>query len=103
MTLPALTEGIASAFLTEEMQRTQAAYICAFQDAVLQYCDTYPADPGSFLGWWEENGSRLSIAAPEGTEAVQVMTVHKSKGLEFGVVIVPCADWPIGRPKRSAR
>lgn len=101
VTLPALVEGIASAFLTEGMQQTQAAYICAFQDAVLQYCDTYPADPGSFLGWWEENGGRLSIAAPEGTEAVQVMTVHKSKGLEFGVVIVPCADWPVGPAKEE--
>lgn len=101
VTLPALVEGIASAFLTEGMQQTQAAYICAFQDAVLQYCETYPADPGSFLGWWEENGGRLSIAAPEGTEAVQVMTVHKSKGLEFGVVIVPCADWPVGPAKEE--
>lgn len=101
VTLPAMVECIAENFLTEQMQTTQVAYISAFQDAVLQYCETYPADIGSFLSWWHDNGSKLSIAAPEGVDAVQVMTVHKSKGLEFDVVIMPKADWLLGPAKEE--
>jgi ATP-dependent exoDNAse (exonuclease V) beta subunit len=42
-----------------------------------------------FLDFWEEKKLNLSIVAPESGNAVQVMTIHKSKGLEFPVVIFP--------------
>lgn len=45
--------------------------------------------------WWEDKQHKLSIQVPEGTNAISVMTIHKSKGLEFPVVIVPFADWKI--------
>lgn len=101
VTLPALVECIASTFLTEEMQTSQVAYLAAFQDSVLQYCDAYPSDPVSFLEWWNENGGKITIAAPEGVEAVQVMTIHKSKGLEFEVVLIPDADWLLAPTKEE--
>lgn len=101
VTLPALVEGIAATFLTEEMQTSQPAYLAAFQDCVLQYCETYPSDPVSFLEWWSENGNKIAIAAPEGVNAVQVMTVHKSKGLEFEVVLIPNANWVLGPDKED--
>ncbi len=41
--------------------------------------------------WWEEKGSRVSVIFPESLDAVNVMTIHKSKGLEFPVVIYPFA------------
>lgn len=91
-TLPAIVEAVAAAFTTT-LGSEQAAYIAAFQDAVLEYCENYPADVASFLAWWEENVDSCSIAAPEGIDAVKVMTIHKSKGLEFPVVIIPKAMW----------
>ena len=42
-----------------------------------------------FLDFWEEKKTLLSIVAPETENAVQIMTIHKSKGLEFPVVIFP--------------
>lgn len=95
-TLPAMVEAIASAFLTPEMLTTQAAYLSAFQDHVLEYCETYTPDLSSFLSWWNENGNKYSIAAPEGVDAVKIITIHKSKGLEFKAVIIPKADWELG-------
>lgn len=91
-TLPAIVEAIAARFTTT-LGGEQAAYVAAFQDAVLEYCEAYPADIASFLAWWDENGKSCSIAAPEGVDALRVMTIHKSKGLEFDVVIIPKADW----------
>ncbi|MCM1005466.1 MAG: UvrD-helicase domain-containing protein [Prevotella sp.] len=98
-TLPTLVENIASAFLTDKLLTNQVAYISAFQDIVLEYCDAYTSDLCSFLNWWKENGSKYSIAAPEGVDALQILTVHKSKGLEFDVVIMPKADWNLAPAK----
>ncbi len=42
-----------------------------------------------FLDFWESKKEKLSIVAPEAENAVQIMTIHKSKGLEFPVVIFP--------------
>ncbi|HKK10139.1 MAG TPA: UvrD-helicase domain-containing protein [Bacteroidales bacterium] len=42
-----------------------------------------------FIDWWELNKNKKSIVAPEGIDAIRIYTVHKSKGLEFPVVIVP--------------
>jgi len=47
------------------------------------------ADIKEFLDFWELKKEVLSIVAPENTNAVQVMTIHKSKGLEFPIVIFP--------------
>lgn len=43
-----------------------------------------------FLEFWDRESEHLSIVAPENPNAVQIMTIHKSKGLEFPVVILPC-------------
>ncbi|MFO8055349.1 MAG: UvrD-helicase domain-containing protein [Bacteroidales bacterium] len=44
-----------------------------------------------FLKWWEENGRKKSVIAPEGIDAILVKSIHKSKGLAFPVVIYPFA------------
>ncbi len=44
------------------------------------------------LDWWDDKGQSASLQMPERGDAVRVMTYHKAKGLEFGVVIVANAD-----------
>lgn len=87
--LPALIEAITENFVPENLRRSQAVFIAALQDMVLDYCERYAADVASFLNWWQSKGKDRSISSPEGTDAVQIMTVHKSKGLEFKCVIMP--------------
>nr|WP_240915523.1 3'-5' exonuclease [Polaribacter sp. 20A6] len=65
------------------------AYIQFFLDVVLEQ-QRNGTDVGEFLEFWELKKERLSIVAPESAGAVQIMTIHKSKGLEFPVVIFPC-------------
>ena len=90
--LPALVEAITENFVPEELRQSDAVFIAALQDMVLEYCDRYAADVASFLLWWRTKGVTRSISSPEGTDAVQIMTIHKSKGLEFKCVILPYAD-----------
>jgi hypothetical protein len=47
------------------------------------------ASLASFLDQWTQGGMEEKLPMPEGMDAVRVMTIHKAKGLEFPVVIVP--------------
>ena len=89
VTLPSLVESIVENFVSADLRRSQAVFIAGFQDLVLDYCERYASDVASFLIWWESRGKYLSVASPEDTDAVRIMTIHKSKGLEFKCVILP--------------
>lgn len=90
--IPALVEAITENFVPENLRRSQAVFIAAFQDMVLDFSERFASDIASFLTWWDSKGSTRSISSPEGTDAVRIMTVHKSKGLEFRCVLVPFAS-----------
>jgi ATP-dependent exoDNAse (exonuclease V) beta subunit len=46
-----------------------------------------------FLEWWEEKGQSATLSTPQDIEAVTVSTIHKSKGLEYPVVILPFSKY----------
>ncbi len=73
------------------------AYIQRFQDLVLEYTASNNSSLDGFLDWWNESKSvkNCSVLIPENEDAIRIMTVHKSKGLQFPVVIMPFADWRI--------
>jgi len=62
-----------------------------FMEAVWFATDQVTPDIPSFLEYWEEKQSKLSITLPQNANAVRIMTIHKSKGLQFPVVIFPFA------------
>lgn len=55
-----------------------------------------------FLEWYFEYGKESSIISPEGAEAIQVMSIHKSKGLQFPIVICPFFDWKLDLSRQIA-
>lgn len=91
VSLPILVEAVISKFISPELRKRDAAYIAAFQDMVLSYSERNPSDINSFLKWWNRQGEKAAITSPANVDAVQIMTIHKSKGLEFPVVIMPNA------------
>jgi ATP-dependent exoDNAse (exonuclease V) beta subunit len=70
----------------------RTAYVQFFQDLVLEQDVKRQAGIADFLLYWDDNSHKMSIPSPEGNDAVKIMTIHKSKGLEFPVVIFPFAD-----------
>ncbi len=74
------------------LSETADAYLFGFMDFVFEFGAQPMADKGLFLDYWETKKDSASIPASEGVDAVQLMTIHKSKGLEFPVVIFPFAD-----------
>ena len=71
------------------------AYVQYFLDEVLNFTQNKTTGILGFLEYWEGKKEKLSIIAPEGNNAVTLMTIHKSKGLEFPIVIFPYADMDI--------
>lgn len=83
-------EIIVSKFLSPTLSGN--AYVQYFIDIVLERDVRNQAGIADFLNYWEKNGEKFSIPSPEGKNAVRIMTIHKSKGLEFPIVIMPFAD-----------
>lgn len=76
-------------------------YLLRFQDVVYKYVQSYSTSTLEFLEYWNEQKHKLSIIPPEGINAVKIYTIHKSKGLQFSVVIVPYANWSM-KPKSDS-
>ena len=77
----------------------QDAYLFYFNDIVEQFCEEDQTDLDTFLQAWDEKLCEKTI--PNGTaDGVRIMTMHKSKGLEFHSVIIPSCSWSI-KPKDS--
>ena len=75
-----------------QLEKSARIYMQFFMDELWVYSNKYSQDLFGFLNYWEDKATKLSVAVPEGIDAVQVMTIHKSKGLEFPVVIFPFAN-----------
>ncbi|MEQ9299108.1 MAG: UvrD-helicase domain-containing protein [Cyclobacteriaceae bacterium] len=73
----------------------EVAYLHAFQDAVLDFSGTEKGDLQSFMTWWDVRGYKRTLPSEQATDAMEVLTIHKAKGLEFGVVILPFFDWTL--------
>ncbi len=79
----------------------EAVFVQAFQDVVFRYTSGKTADLNSFLVWWKKNGGKQCISTPDSQTAMRIMTVHKSKGLDFRVVIMPFCDWDLDSRMRN--
>lgn len=88
-----IVERIITRFLPQSTLSDQAPFIYAFQDLVLEFSGRFAPSVHTFLQWWDRSGHRRSIPAPATSDALRVMTIHKSKGLEFPCVIIPFANW----------
>jgi len=84
-----LYDSLEYAIRTFKLTQISNAYLQFFLDAVLDFQIKYGSDLSIFLEYWEQQKTKLSISMPEGKNAVQIMTIHKAKGLQFPVVIFP--------------
>lgn len=83
------------------LNKNADAYLFSFMDFVFEFQQQPRADKLAFLDYWDTKKDSASVPASENTNAVQLMTIHKSKGLEFPVVIFPFADVEIYKERNA--
>ena len=86
-----LTEQIIILFDLSDSNDT--AFLQGFQDCIYEYSQTNGSDIKDFLDYWEKKSSKQFLVASDSQEAIRIMTIHSSKGLEFDTVFVPFCDW----------
>lgn len=80
----------------------ETAFLLAFMDCVQHF--TSQRNGGSvreFLRYWDDNKNKLAVSLPSSTDAVNIMTIHAAKGLEFDCVLIPFADWELTDNKQE--
>ena len=73
---------------------SQSAYICAFFDQLTDYLSEHPAPIAAFLREWDETLCCKTIQS-DVVSGIRLISIHKSKGLEFEHVFIPFCDWQL--------
>lgn len=74
---------------------SESLFINSFLDLVLEYGKGENAHIAAFIKWWDKKGVKKSVPAPEGQDALRVMTIHKAKGLGIPIVVLPFFELPL--------
>ena len=73
----------------------QTAYVLALHEHIVRFSSGKAADLSLFERWWREKGASLSVRVEKSKRAIEILTIHKAKGLENKVVIMPRCSWAL--------
>ena len=78
-----------------KLEKGDIAGLNCFQNQILDYMNTKGSDLDGFIEMWQSEGMSESIVLSGEQDAIRIMTIHKSKGLQFKIVIIPFINWSI--------
>ncbi|WP_411811357.1 UvrD-helicase domain-containing protein [Chryseobacterium scophthalmum] len=71
------------------IEHKETDFLLNFLEMLFNFTQNAGASTKEFLKYWDEEASTYTIQASENIDAIQIMTIHKAKGLEFPVVFIP--------------
>jgi len=74
---------------------SEIAYLQELHDEIITFANTEISDTSAFINYWDNKGDNIKLSAGELPDAINIMTIHKAKGLEYPIVIIPYCDWPM--------
>lgn len=75
--------------------KSEGAYLVKLLDMLYSWEQEETADIANFLQYWQDKGAKQSISNATAEDAITLMTIHKSKGLGFPVVLLPDITWAL--------
>lgn len=93
-----LASEMVSRFRLIESNPQDELYIRRFLEVVHLAEEKRGTSLATFLDFWEQSSAEEKVPLPESVNAVRIMTIHKSKGLEFPVIVVPFHNWAVSGP-----
>ena len=88
-------ELIAELLILFEFENVADIYLQHFLDLILEQSQKGIHSISAFLEWWEKEGDNQTISTSEQANAVKILSIHKSKGLESPIVLIPFVNWDI--------
>jgi ATP-dependent exoDNAse (exonuclease V) beta subunit len=71
------------------VENKETDFLLNFLEMLFNFTQNAGASTKEFLKYWDEEASAYTIQASENIDAIQIMTIHKAKGLEFPIVFIP--------------
>ncbi|WKV13913.1 UvrD-helicase domain-containing protein [Marivirga harenae] len=92
LSLLEMSEQLIQLFQLKEIKK-EKAYLSAFQDVLLDFGNK--GGIPDFMEWWEDNNQSYAIKLQSDVHSARLMTIHKSKGLEFKICMIPLLEWTL--------
>lgn len=73
----------------------ELAFLTELHEQATNFSRKGNPDINRFIQWWDKKGQNLGLSIPEKQSAISILTIHRSKGLQFPVVIIPFFSWSI--------
>lgn len=80
----------------------EQASLQAFRDVIIDFAKKEGGNLHKFMEWWGENGNKLKVQTSVERDAIRILSIHKSKGLEFPIVMIPFCDWDFEPDSRKS-
>lgn len=82
-------------------RKSRIAYLQAMHEQIISFSSNHIADIQHYLEWWAERGYKENLSVEMTDNTIEITTIHKSKGLERAVVIIPYCTWDMIPPAKK--
>ena len=94
MSLTEMAQTLMHVFRLDQWDTTTALHIQAFMDLIYEVAPAVAYSVPQFINWWKINKDNTFLPLPD-NDAISIITIHKAKGLDFPVVLIPFCNWDI--------
>lgn len=79
----------------------EVPYIQELHDILISFSTNEISAVSAFVEYWDDKSEDMKLSEEQTPDAIGIITVHRAKGLEFPVVIIPFCDWKMKPDYRS--